>query len=159
MRGESRITAAWALAAAIVAGCGEEGPRLVPVTGTVTINNKPLGDAEISFVPDPSNKDVTPGADITGPEGNFKVSHGGRAGLAPGRYQVLISKKETAPNGLVLPEAIKVDRIQQEMSGIRRESLPKRYSDATSSTEYVEVKEDGKNDFQFDVKASATKKK
>src|SRR5262245_50681880 len=88
--------------AALLAGCGS-GPKLATVTGTVMLNNKPLEGAELTFVPDPSNRSVTPGSDVTGPEGNYKVRYLDRFGLAPGKYKVLISKKQVAP-GQELPE-------------------------------------------------------
>lgn len=76
-------------------GCGGDETariKLVPVSGTVTFNGKPLEGAEISFMPDSSNAKSTPGSDVTGPEGNFKAMFRGRSGLAPGKYKVLVSK-------------------------------------------------------------------
>lgn len=138
----------------LASGCGDDGPRLVPVKGTVTINGKPLGEADLTFVPDPSNKDVTPGADRTGPEGNYMARFNARTGLAPGKYKVLISKKAAPPAGVVLPDEIKMDPVQQEMMGLRKETLPKKYADATEATEMIDVGEEG-GVFDFDVKASS----
>src|SRR5690242_15458335 len=73
-------------------GCGGGDRKLVNVTGTVTLNGKPLGGADIVFTPDQSNKDAFVGSDVTGPEGNFKVMSNGRAGLAPGKYKVIVTK-------------------------------------------------------------------
>jgi hypothetical protein len=151
---------AWAAAAAAAAllapmlGCGEDGPKLVPVTGVVTLNGKPLAEAEVSFVPDPTNKDVTPGGDKTGPEGNYKAMYQGRSGLAPGKYKVLVSKKAGLPAGMELPPEIKMDRVQQEMMGIRKETLPAKYSEATKSEFSADVSETG-GTFDFDVKAKS----
>jgi len=89
-----------ALAAVLASGCGgNSGPALVPVTGTVTLNNKPLEGATVSFVPDPSNKAGIPGEDLTGPDGNYKAITLGRAGLVPGKYKVTVSKMPTAATG------------------------------------------------------------
>ena len=79
------------LAASGLSGCGG-GPKLVSVTGTVLLNGKPFKDADIVFIPDSSNKDGRPGADKTGPEGNYTAMSAGRIGLVPGKYKVLISK-------------------------------------------------------------------
>src|SRR5262249_13020597 len=68
------------------------GPKLVPVSGIVTLNGKPMQDAAILFLPDPSNKDGLPGQDQTGPEGNYKVMTLDRAGLVPGKYKVVITR-------------------------------------------------------------------
>jgi len=58
----------------------------------VLLNGKPFKDADIVFIPDSSNKDGLPGADKTGPEGNYTGQSNGRIGLVPGKYRVLISK-------------------------------------------------------------------
>src|SRR4051794_11871782 len=85
-----------ALIPGALAGCGsgDETARikLVPVSGTVTFNGKPLEGATVTFSPDSSNQDQTPGGDVTGPEGNYKAMFRGRSGLAPGKYHVLVSK-------------------------------------------------------------------
>ena len=154
-----RITSLSAIAAAFLVplgGCGEGGPRLVPVTGTVTLNGKPLADATISFVPDPSNADITPGGDKTGPEGNYKAMYQSRSGLAPGKYVVLVSKTAAPPAGVELPPEMKMDTFQQEMAGIRKETLPKKYTDAMK-TELPPVEvEQGGSVLDFDIKASST---
>jgi hypothetical protein len=72
-------------------GCGG-GPKLVPVSGNVTLNGKPLRDAEIMFVPTDANKQGIAGRDTTGPEGNYRVMCNGRAGLVAGPYKVVISR-------------------------------------------------------------------
>jgi len=82
-------------AAVLLIGCGGDETariKLVPVTGTVTLNNKPLEGAEVLFTPDPENAASTPGSDVTGPDGNYKVFFRGRAGLAPGKYSVVVTK-------------------------------------------------------------------
>ena len=88
-----RHVASAAAVAGFLVGCGESGPTLVPVSGTVTLNGKPLEGAVISFQP----VDVsTPGAmlaeDVTGPDGNYKALTKGRSGVMPGKYKVVVSK-------------------------------------------------------------------
>lgn len=80
-------------------GCGDGGPRLVSVTGVVTLNNKPLANALIQFNPDISNKDGLPAEDKTGPEGNYKAMSSGRSGMVPGKYKVVITKLPDLPAG------------------------------------------------------------
>ncbi len=74
------------------AGCGDAGPKLVPVSGTITLNGKPLEGAEIAFMPDASNKAGLAATDLSGPQGNFKVSTLNRSGAVPGKYKVKITK-------------------------------------------------------------------
>jgi hypothetical protein len=95
------------VAAAGLSGCGGGGPKLVAVTGTVTLNGKPLEGAEVVFLPDVSNPNGLPGNDVTGPAGNYKVMTQGRSGLVPGKYKVVV-KKSTVDVSKV-PEEFKDD--------------------------------------------------
>ena len=97
-------------------GCGgEAGPNLVPVTGTVTINNKPLEGAVVQFVPLPSNKEGQPAEDITGPEGNYKLRTRRRSGVVPGKYHVVVTKLPPAPSGGAA-DAFKDDPFMAKLS-------------------------------------------
>lgn len=98
----------------IAVGCGESGPSLVPVTGVVTCNGKPLEGAVIVFHPDSTNKEGLPGEDITGPDGNYVVNSNGRSGLVPGKYHILVTKlpENTAP----VYEAFKDDPYMAQLS-------------------------------------------
>lgn len=145
-----------AVAALGLFGC-DSGPHVVPVTGTVTINGKPLEGATVSFTPEESNAVKTLGTDTTGPEGNFKLMYNDRTGIAPGKYKVLISKQE-AKAGVVIPEEFKKDPVMAKMAGMTKESLPPAVSDAEESSFTREVKESGDNVFDFDIKASSKKK-
>jgi hypothetical protein len=117
--------AALALASAAascgLSGCGGDETsriKLVPVSGTVTLNGKPLEGAEVTFTPDAGNAKATPGSDVTGPEGNFKVIYRGRSGLAPGKYKVLVSK-------LFLPAGVRsVDPTELDMVQVAVQSDP-----------------------------------
>ena len=83
------------LAASLAAGCGSGDETdyyaLTPVTGTVTLDGRPLDGARIVFTPQ-GNVPDTPGSDVTGKEGNFKIMYRGRSGVSKGKYSVLISK-------------------------------------------------------------------
>jgi hypothetical protein len=80
------------LATAMMAGCGGGGPRLVPVSGTVTHGGKPLEGAEVTFIPDGSNPEGLPGNDVTGRSGHYRATTQGRRGLVPGKYHVTVKK-------------------------------------------------------------------
>src|SRR4051794_7441641 len=74
--GPSRLIMRYLTVAAmalVMIGCGESGPKLVQVTGNVTLNNKPLEGAEVVFTPDASNLEGQPATDMTGPDGNYKA--------------------------------------------------------------------------------------
>jgi hypothetical protein len=90
--------AALAAATFCLVGCGGSDVSTVPVSGTVTLEGKPLVGAQISFSPVSTNAQATPGTDITGSSGYYKVmTANGRSGVAPGKYKVVISKTALPP--------------------------------------------------------------
>src|SRR5207248_798293 len=68
------------------------GPKLVPVSGVVTLDGKPLEGATVSFLPIPSNEMGQLGEDITSPSGDYTAMTKGRSGLVPGKYRVVVTK-------------------------------------------------------------------
>src|SRR5262249_1837256 len=75
----------------------ETVPDLVPVTGKVTYQGKPLADASITFIPadaeeDPTelNRIVRP-AGKTDAEGAYELAWGENSGAPPGKYTVIIT--------------------------------------------------------------------
>ncbi len=90
------------LVAVAAAGCGDgdetSSYALVPVTGNVTLDGKPFEGAKVLFTPQ-GNVPDTPGSDTTGKEGNYKIMYRGRAGVAPGKYLVSVTKTigDTSP--------------------------------------------------------------
>ncbi len=101
-----------------VVGCGgDTGPALVPVTGNVTLNGKPLEGALVRFTPDASNKEGRPAEDMTGPQGNYKANTGGRSGVVPGKYKVSITKAPSSPGaGGAAAEAHKDDPFMANLT-------------------------------------------
>ncbi|MCS6864708.1 MAG: carboxypeptidase-like regulatory domain-containing protein [Gemmataceae bacterium] len=77
----------------VVAGCGgNHGPEL-PVSGSVTLDDKPVADALVRFFPDKDTDPTSSGHGRTGTDGKFIVTSGtGKKGLAPGRYKVTVNK-------------------------------------------------------------------
>ena len=92
MSTRSLIATALGVAAALVAGCGDPGPKLYPVTGTVRVDGKPAGDATIFLHRkgrDNPNEPV-PYAHC-GPDGTFVVTTRKEGdGAAPGEYVVTV---------------------------------------------------------------------
>ena len=88
------------LAAALALGCGSgdetDSYRLTPVTGNVTLEGKPLEGARVIFTPQ-GNEPDTPGSDTTSKEGNYRIMYRGRAGVAKGKYSVLVTRTLDAP--------------------------------------------------------------
>jgi hypothetical protein len=122
------LTFALAVATGLIAGCGSDDEtssyKLVPVTGTVTLNGKPLEGAAVSFVPDGKNSPSTAGSDVTGPEGNYKLMFRGRSGVAAGKYTVKISKT-ILPTGAAVHEDVKEDPYMASLAAQSRAGTSK----------------------------------
>lgn len=133
-------------------GGGERLPPLLPVEGTVKMNGKPLASAELSFIPDPSNKDVTIGSAFTADDGTYKVRFLSKMGLSAGKYVVTVRKSEVDDISKI-PDAMKNDPAQLEMMGVTKPVLNDRYSSPEKSPFRIEVAESGgPYDFELDTK-------
>jgi hypothetical protein len=135
----------------IGSGCGD-GVTLVPVSGTVTLDGKPLEGATLSFVPLPGNPVTTSGTDVTGPTGNFQMTFNGRAGLAPGKYKVMVSKTEEVapPGGKEISPIFAKAKFERQLMGLTKEIVPPQNFDKE-----IEVPEGGAKDFALDFKSKS----
>jgi hypothetical protein len=85
------------LLGAFLAGCGQ-GAGLVPVTGKVTLDGKPLGTGTVTFHPDAAKGNAAPhlaAGEIDG-QGNYKLLSDGKEGVPPGWYKVTVTAQEPA---------------------------------------------------------------
>jgi len=138
---------------ATAGGCGGGDPLpREPLSGTVSLDGRPLAKGTIRFLPvDQGNASTSTEATIS--SGAFEVpSH---VGLLPGAYQVTISAVEEAKG----PAPAKVRRgrgydpvggtgVEESNPDVRmRETLPAKYN--TNSTLKAEVTKGGKNVFDF----------
>ena len=80
----------------VLSGCG---PRLVPVSGRVTMAGKPVKRGHIWFVPDmekgAKHSNYTPCA--LGADGSYALKTEERPGILPGPYKVVIFATNTEP--------------------------------------------------------------
>src|SRR5271163_3947475 len=88
----------------LLAGCSSAGgPALTKVTGTVTLDDKPLAGALVRFMPEGATKG-NGGSARTDAAGKYEiVAHAmsERKGLLPGDYKVMVTRLET-PDGVLL---------------------------------------------------------
>lgn len=107
-------------------GCGtkDPGPELTAVMGTVSLNEKPLANADLHFIPVESTPGVG-GEARTKEGGGFNViySRGGE-GLPAGNYRVTVSYR-LMPDGSPVPEGDTTPPIESPAT----EQLPRKYSD------------------------------
>ena len=89
----------------LLAGCGS-GPKTVPVSGRVTLDNKPLANATLQFVPVSGEKASELSAvGTTNENGEYSLvlnTDSGTKGAVVGKYKVIImlgaqSEAETKP--------------------------------------------------------------
>ncbi|WP_417385005.1 carboxypeptidase regulatory-like domain-containing protein [Gimesia sp.] len=114
----------------LVAGCGsgEETPPLAEVSGTVTIDGKPVSGASVIFEPKFQAASASGGTDK---DGKFTLMYGDISGAAIGDYIVRVFHYGDDPE---LPQ----------------ESLvPESYGAASTLTATVK---EGKNEIDFDLK-------
>jgi hypothetical protein len=129
-----------------VFGCGNPKPPVAEVTGTVTLDGKPLELVHVEFWPE-----VGPRAfGKTDASGKFSLITDDRTqeGCPPGRNKVAI--RDTAH--------MKDDYIDDggdwvDMSNGKKSRISSKYYDAPNSPLTVEVKPGEKNNFDFPVDA------
>jgi hypothetical protein len=114
----ARYGAAWPwLGFCLLAGCGSAGgPALTPVTGTVTLDDKPLAGALVRFMPQGNTKG-NGGSARTDAAGKYEiVAHAmsERKGLLPGDYKVMVTRLVTPEGVLLLTKVTPIDKPSQE---------------------------------------------
>ena len=138
-----------------VVGCGSGGPTLVPATGTVYYQDKPLEGAAVTFVPDLG---VQSAGGTTDAEGKFTLKTGNEDGAAAGSYKVVVVKVEGGGAGEAVtdPKAMSLkgaDSVQANEAAVDVKSLiPESYNSPATSGFTATVEEGKPNDFEFRLK-------
>lgn len=130
-------------------GSGVEQPEvdLVPVSGTVTMDNKPLSNASVRFIPIEGLASLSC-TGVTDTNGKFTLrTRNADEGCPTGKFKVVISKF-ARQDGTPLPDDL--DGATAAAAGM--EHIPPKYSNSEKSELTAEVPEGGKEDFQFDLK-------
>ena len=139
-----------------VAGCGVRDPNLpelVTVTGTVSLDGKPLPRAIVTYLPTVAEQGG--GAiGFTDAEGKYTLQtvHGGE-GCPRGPYKVTIAKM-VMPDGSEIPEGSNID----EMEVGTRQILPEEYSSNDHTELSANVPQDG-GAIDFALKSKSNGKK
>ena len=135
MRKWSKRALCGLVALCATAGCG--GVKYEPVEGTITLNGKPLENAQVQFLPDPQQG--TKGLRSTGvsdTEGRFKLTcDDGQVGAVPGKHRVLVQD-------LKQWEGIRPGR-EDSTKPLKPSRLPTRYTSTTETPLKAEVKAGG----------------
>lgn len=126
-------------ACSLGAGC-RSGVELLPVSGVVTLDGKPVEQATVLFKPETGP--VAYGQ--TDAAGRFELSTAGRKGAVPGKHKVSITKTKVTGVGndeMVDPEKVKTEWI-----------VPQKFTDPDKSGLTAEVAR-GKTTFEFHLKS------
>jgi hypothetical protein len=128
--------------AATCMGCGgaSTGPELVPVSGVVTYNGAAIRGANVIFHPAEVASGTLAGQAVTDEEGRFEMrTHAGggkfRPGLAPGKYQIAITKLDKAAIATTLAPP--------------KDLLPRKYGNPKTSGLTADVDQGRENEFEF----------
>lgn len=90
-----------AIAMSSLIGCSR-GPALTPVSGRLTLNDKPCAGVSVNLSPDDVKAQAFVGS--TDDNGNFTMINAfGKTGISPGEYRVSISIPVDAPGGSLVP--------------------------------------------------------
>ena len=121
-------------------GCGKDQNLLplVPVTGTITLDGKPLDSASVMFIPVGTTKG-NGATGYTNEQGKYELSTPkGDRGAPVGEYRVVISK-------MLMPDGTPYSGQSglAPMDSPAREVLPPRFSDDTQTKVKATVPEGG----------------
>jgi hypothetical protein len=134
------------VSALLMSGCLQNNnEKVIPVTGTITQNSKPLVDVRIVF-----SKTDTGAMSFaeTDTEGHFTLIHThGKSGAEPGKYHVSVFQKGKP---IPLPTGKKLEDIPEEERNQTSPDIPITNSD--KSPIEVEITESGQNNIVIDIK-------
>lgn len=134
-----------------LAGCSpakSDKPATVPVTGAVTLNEKPIPGATITFLATDTKRHSFVGTTDAG--GKYQLSQGASTGAEPGEYKVVI-EYFTKPGGIPPELQPGADLDMMKKQGEIVQSLPPHYSDAGQTQLKVNVTV-GENVIDFPLK-------
>lgn len=141
-------------------GGGSEVPKdrvpTFPVTGVVTLDDKPLDGATVTFhapASSPDGKTIPSAIGTTDSSGRFKLmTWQPNDGAAAANYTISVSKYEAAPatgstGGEYVPPDPKVKPVAPKAL------VPAKYLNHQKSGLMAEVKSSGKNEFKLELKS------
>ncbi len=111
---------------ACFAGCGKTGPEVAPVTGRITLDGKPLENADILFQPDGSKP---PSAGRSDASGHYELAY--KRGVMGGMVGSNTVRITISPDVVANPP-----------------NIPARYNSESELTKEVKP---GQNEFNFDL--------
>ena len=138
------------LAMVWLAGCGDSGPRCVPVEGTATLNGKPLANKSVMFIPESgtAGNGATAHTDQDGKYSLAAIVFGATRnypGIPPGRYRVTVNEAPTLA-GETAAASGEPDEVGPAMvldSANRKSDIPAVYTSEKTTPLVFDVPESG----------------
>jgi len=150
----SGVAVSFALAAI---GCGKsDKPKTAPVSGTVTMEGKPLEGAVVTFYGVTGR--LSPASGTTNAQGYYELGFAGNKGAEPGMYNVVIAHYTNADGTPIKADkesGMDVEQLIQQGKAIQ--DLPATYSDLPQTVlQNYEVKLGQSHKFDFKLNAGGT---
>lgn len=139
----------------VVLGCGGDPkkPDTSPVSGTVTLDGKPLAGAVVAFY-DVAGKS-NPGTGTTDEAGKYTVGFATNRGIIPGSYKVIISHYVGLDGSpLKLEEGMDVEQLLMQEKA--KNSLPEAFTSIDATSLKAEVKSGQSHTFDWKLKSDGT---
>lgn len=131
-----------------LSGCGNSGPRYVPVSGVVTLDGKPYGDGVVVFHPKATSTNPNPGrtsAGETDAQGHFVLKTDDlKNGAVVGTHVVRISTR-----GPVMQFDPATGSPDTAPPNVKRDQIPAAWN--TMSDKEFEVPPSGTDKANFDI--------
>jgi|SRR6185437_7569869 len=105
--GRYGIGFAWLALCGLVAGCGDGGPKLYPVTGKVLVNGKPLTSGSVVYNPDKAKGNTFTGVSVgeLNADGVYTLDTNGKPGAPAGSYKITITSSGAVSQDNTKPSA------------------------------------------------------
>lgn len=144
----SRSGAAAVLAAALaLAGCSKTPPPIVPVEGVVLLNDQPLPNAEVQFVPvDPALGAEYTAVGTTDEQGRFRLTCKGQPGACVGDNRVTVADAS-------MPESLRGKQNEEAKfaAGLKNRPIPARYNSVAATPLKIAVSA-GQAEYKVEMK-------
>jgi len=129
----------------VLAGCGG-GPRPVKVSGTLTLDGKPVEGATIKFVPVAENG--RPAVGLTKADGGFELTtHENSDGAIPGDYKVVVTYNPPVESAPSQSTEGAMQQVMKQQAQAKRQRpkyvIPHAYTDSAKTPVQQKVPADG----------------
>jgi len=134
-------------------GAGSKDPQfdVVPVRGTVTVNDQPLADAQVSYFYQGQKPEGFPGSGgKTDAQGNYELSTLSQKGTLVGKHKAVVSKM-TMKDGSPPKIQEGIDEEQLKVQGEIVESIPPPYKDPTNTPVTIDVTKDKADGYDIKI--------